>query len=67
MNQYSQHNTFTLLSQEENNKRYIGNDGIDDTIAIDDDGTYDQSLLWVQQTDWQKELLARYGNFHQSN
>lgn len=48
--------------EEENSKRYIGNDGIDDTIAIDDDGSYDQPLLWVYQTDWQKELLARYGN-----
>ena len=55
--------TQCLHSVEEENKRYIGNDGIDDTIAIADDGTYDQPLLWVYQTDWQKELLARYGNF----
>ena len=48
-----------LHSVEEENKRYIGNDG---TIAIDDDGTYDQPLLWVYQTDWQKELLACCGN-----
>ena len=40
----------------------MGNDGIDDTIAIDDDGTYDQPLKWVYQTVWQKELLVHYGN-----
>ena len=34
-----------LHSVEEENKRYVGNDGIDDTIAIDDDGTYHQPLL----------------------
>ena len=39
-------------------KHYVGNDGIDDTVAITDDGTYDQPLMWVQQTGWQKELLS---------
>lgn len=48
--------------EEENNERYIDNDGIDDTIAIVDHNTYDQPLLWVYQTDWQKELLTRHGN-----
>ena len=43
-------------------KHYVGNDGIDVTVAITDDGTYDQPLMWVHQTGWQKELLSRYGN-----
>ena len=25
-------------------------------------GNYKQQLVWVHQTDWQKQLLARYGN-----
>ena len=42
--------------------RYVGNDGVDDTTAITDDSSYTQMLLWVHQTEWQRELLKRYGN-----
>ena len=42
--------------------RYVGNDGVDDTTAITDDSSYTQTLLWVHQTEWQRELLKRYGN-----
>ncbi len=44
-----------------NDKRFVGNDGIDDTAAITD-FSYTQTLLWVHQTEWQRELLKRYGN-----
>ena len=40
---------------------FVGNNGGDDTSVIDDDN-YKQPLLWVHQTDWQKDILRRYGN-----
>ena len=43
-------------------KRFVGNDGIDNTAAITDSGSYTQTLLWVHQTEWQRELVKRYGN-----
>ncbi len=46
----------------EGTKKYVGNDGIDDTAAITDNSSYTQTLLWVHQTEWQRELLKRYGN-----
>ena len=50
------------LSVGKETNKYVGNDGADDTAAITDDGSYTQTLLWVHQTEWQKELLQRYGN-----
>lgn len=41
---------------------FNGNDGIDDELSITDSGNYEQTLLWVHQTNWQQQLLARYGN-----
>lgn len=41
---------------------YVGNDAVDDTTVITDKCSYTQTLLWVHQTEWQKELLKRYGN-----
>lgn len=49
-------------SATEENGNFKGNDGVDDTTAIEDDNRYQQTLLWVHQTEWQKNLLARYGN-----
>ena len=44
--------------------KFVGNDGGDDTSANDhvDKHSYKQPLLWVHQTDWQKDILHRYGN-----
>lgn len=47
---------------ESNDTGYIGNDGVDDTTAIADETNCQQHLLWVHQTDWQRDLLTRYGN-----
>ena len=43
---------------------YAGKDGADDSHMKHtcNTGGYKQPLLWVHQTDWQKQLLARYGN-----
>ena len=48
-------------ASKETNK-YVGNDAGDDTATVGDGGSYTQTLLWVHQTEWQKELLKRYGN-----
>lgn len=34
----------------------------DDNIMVQDNIMVEQSLLWVHQTDWQREILAKYGN-----
>ena len=43
--------------------KFVGNDGVGDAYSssgfANDCG---QSLLWVHQTQWQKQLLSRYGN-----
>ena len=44
-------------STAEVNQGYIGNDGIDDTVAVDD-STYDHPLLSVHQTGNKSYLLA---------
>lgn len=41
---------------------FNGNDGGDGTTAISDSNHYEQMLMWVHQTTWQKQLLERYGN-----
>ena len=41
---------------------YRGNDGAEESNTVHDTGSYEQPLLWVHQTNWQKQLLARYGN-----
>ena len=43
---------------------YVGKDGADDSHMKHtcNTGGYKQPLLWVHQTDWQKQLLAWYGN-----
>ena len=38
------------------------NDGDEDSTTVHETGSYKQQLLWVHQTDWQKQLLVRYGN-----
>ena len=44
------------------NDSFVGNDGIDGESALNDTGEYEQTLLWIHQTEWQKQLLSRYGN-----
>ena len=42
-----------------------GNDGIDDsseTVSSVHNSDFTQTLLWVHQTGWQKDLLVQYGN-----
>ena len=51
-----------LPAVEDENGKYRGNDGGDGARAIVDNNSYQQTLLWVHQTDWQKDLLVRYGN-----
>ena len=38
------------------------NDGGDGFGIIRDTTNYEQTLLWIHQSKWQQELLARYGN-----
>ena len=52
----------TAATPIRNKSSYVGNDAVDDTTAITDNCSYTQTLLWVHQTEWQKELLKRYGN-----
>ena len=52
----------TTATPIRNKSSYVGNDAVDDTTAITDNCSYTQTLLWVHQTEWQKELLKRYGN-----
>ena len=51
-----------ITSVDEANGKFRGNDGVDDTSAIVDNNRYKQTLLWVHQTEWQKNLIVRYGN-----
>ena len=51
----------TTATPIRNKSSYVGNDAVDDTTAITDNCSYTQTLLWVHQTEWQKELLKRYG------
>lgn len=37
-------------------------DGADDNPSVSYADQYEQTLLWVHQTEWQKQLLNRYGN-----
>ena len=41
---------------------YKGNNGADDNAAIHTTTSYEQPFLWLHQANWQKQLLARYGN-----
>ena len=41
---------------------FNGSDGGDGIGLISDTNNYQQTLLWVHQSKWQQELLARYGN-----
>ena len=50
------------IPEEKQKDTFKGNDGKDDHHAITDSDIYQQTLLWVHQTEWQKELMARYGN-----
>ena len=36
--------------------------GDEDNTTVHETGSYKQQLLWVHQTDWQKQLLVRYAN-----
>ena len=48
---------------EKNTDGYFnGNDGGDGLGIITDTNNYEQTLLWIHQSKWQQELLARYGN-----
>ena len=51
-----------ITSVDEANGKFRGNDGVDDTSAIVDNNRYKQTLLWVHQTERQKNLIVRYGN-----
>lgn len=46
----------------ETSGRFTGNDGIHCNLPTTDSSQYEQTLLWVHQTEWQKQLLSRYGN-----
>ena len=41
---------------------FNGNDGGNGIGIITDTNNYEQTLLWIHQSKWQLELLARYGN-----
>ena len=41
---------------------FNGNDGGNGIGIITDTNNYEQTLLWIHQSKWQQELLARYGN-----
>ena len=45
----------------ETSGRFTGNDGIHCNLPTTDSSQYEQTLLWVHQTEWQKQL-SRYGN-----
>ena len=49
--------------REKNQGSFIGNDGVGDAYSSSDiPNNCEQSLLWVHQTQWQQQLLNRYGN-----
>ena len=48
---------------EKNQGSFIGNDGVGDAYSGSViPNNCEQSLLWVHQTQWQQQLLNRYGN-----
>ncbi len=58
----------TSINEDENKNRnhkdkamFVGN-GADGDASISDDNNFEQSLLWVYRSTWQKQLMARYGN-----
>ena len=51
-----------LTAVEDASGKYKGDDGGEGASAIVDNSKYQQIFLWVHQTDWQKNLLVRYGN-----
>jgi len=56
------HDDTSSSISKQNDHHFNGNDGGDGTSAITDSNCYEQTLLWVHQSNWQKQLLARYGN-----
>ena len=51
-----------LPATKKDGQYFNGNDGGDGSSAISDSNQYEQMLMWVHQTTWQKQLLERYGN-----
>ena len=53
----------TPIEREGNQGSFIGNDGAGDAYSSSGiPNNCEQSLLWVHQTQWQQQLLNRYGN-----